>query len=158
MGQVTTDTGDVLINNNSYWHMETVATVQPTGNIYGYTHTWDTDQRPWGTGFHGAVVLTVVDQNWSLLYYTQPSVYGVSGGWDFTGPHAREEPLQGQMDVANVPQVAHIMIAQWYDPQSQFVKEVEDSLLQAMGKSTLELVAWLEQKLGAAIHWITTTL
>jgi hypothetical protein len=158
MSQVTVDSGDTIINHNKYWHMQTVATVQPSGQLYGYTHSWDTDQRPWGTGFHGGVFLTITDTQHNLLYFTPPSVYGVCGGWDFTGPHNRQDPLSGAMDPAKVPAVASIAIAQGYDPHSKFVNEIEQQLVGTMEKSVLDLLQWAESEFSVVIKWITTKL
>lgn len=156
--QVTQDSGDTIVGNNHYWHMQTIATVESNGQIYGYTHSWDTDNRVFGTGYHGVVGVTVLDGNHNLLYFTSPQRYGVCGGWDFTGPHDRQDPLQGQMDQAKVPQIATIQISLGIAPGSTFVQTLENALVGALEKNVLSVLQWMENELGMVIKWFETAL
>jgi hypothetical protein len=55
MGLVTKDTGDVHINGDPDWHMETQVSIEDSGELLGFTHSWTTGPYPWSPGFHGTM-------------------------------------------------------------------------------------------------------
>jgi hypothetical protein len=124
------DSGDVLINNNSAWHMHTNLTLNNDGTIRGSVRSWTTNgSDAFGSGFHAAVVVTFSDNNGKIIYQWS-NVYGVSGGFDFTGPHDRTDPIIASMPAAEAATVAGIAIVQTYDPQNNFLNGINHFLQQ----------------------------
>ena len=77
-----------------------------------------------------------VDAQGHLLGYLAPQRYGVSGGWDFTGPHDRQRliSLVG-IDPAVAAQVTQIVFAFGYDPYSEFLAQVEAELVKTINQA-----------------------
>ena len=95
---VSLDSGEQIINKNQNWHMRAWLTVdKQSGALTGYCRTWWTDNSVFGAGFHGGVSVNFVDAQGNLVSYLPPQRYGVSGGWDFTGPHDRSDSFPARL-------------------------------------------------------------
>src|SRR5579871_3047318 len=57
-----------------HW-METRATVSRTGRVDVKTSTWSANE---GSGFHGAVVVFLLDRDHNRLHSTEPKTFGVN--------------------------------------------------------------------------------
>ncbi len=156
---VTLDSGEQIINNNSNWHMHGWLTVnQQTGALTGFCRTWCTDNAPWGSGFHGGIAVQFVDAQGNLVGYLPPQRYGVSGGWDWTGPHDRQDSFPGQIDPAVAAQVAHIVFAFGYDPYSEFLAQVEAALAQAVNQAVSPVLNLIQGAFSGVISWVVGQL
>jgi hypothetical protein len=110
--------------------MQTAVTLNSDGTITGKVHSWTTNGGdPFGQGYHGAVAVTFSDANGNVLY-KWTNVFGVSGGWDPTGPHDRTDPIMAAIPAQDVQLVAGISITEAYDPQNTFLSGVDHFLSQ----------------------------
>jgi hypothetical protein len=154
-GLISVDSGEQLINHNSNWHMRSWLSVNTqTGQLTGYCHTWCTDNSPFGQGFHGAVAVQFVNAQGNLVGYLAPQRYGVSGGWDFTGPHDRQDSFPGQLDPAIAAQVAHVVFGFGYDPASEFLAEVEQTLVGTMNQTVGTVLNLITGQFAGVISWV----
>ena len=153
---VGSDSDPQQINNNADWHMQASASVNPaTGDVTGYCHSWTTNSgQPWGQGFHGTVLVTFKDANNVLVGALPAQRYGVSGGWDFTGPHDRYDQFPGHVDLAALGTVTHVGFAFTYDPQASFVGQLEAEIAQTLKKDVTSLVNLVEGAMGGIFQWV----
>jgi hypothetical protein len=113
---VSAYSGVANIGGTGAGHMETWVSIDNVGNLSGTTHTWDTD-NPFGifgfvTGFHGAVVVRLLDVNNNTIspdFTAGP--YGVEGG-DSRYDNWAATLTQDQRD-----RLYSIAICNFYDPQ-----------------------------------------
>lgn len=55
------------------------------------------------------------------------------GGWDYTGPHDRQDQIPGHVDLAALNTVTHIGYSFNYDPGSALLGKLENALLHTLG-------------------------
>jgi hypothetical protein len=152
---VSLDSDEQIINKNPNWHMRAWLTVnQQTGALTGFCRTWSTDDAPWGAGFHGGLAVQFVDAQGDLLGYLAPQRYGVSGGWDFTGPHDRQDSFPGQIDPAVAAQVTQIVFAFGYDPYSEFLAQVEAQLVKDINQAIGPVLNLIQNTFAGVITWV----
>lgn len=159
-GIVGSEGPESLINKNPDWHMQASASINPsTGDVVGYCHTWTTNSgTPWGQGFHGTVMVSFKDVNDALVGFLPPQNYGVSGGWDFTGPQTRLDHFPGHVDLLTLGTVTHVGYAYCYDPTSAFLGQLENALVQSLKQNVAGLVQLVEQNIGGVFAWVAASL
>ena len=152
---VSLDSGEQIINKDQNWHMQAWLTVnQQTGALTGYCRTWCTDNTIFGAGFHGGLAVQLVDAQGNLVGYLPPQRYGVSGGWDWTGPHDRYDSFPGQIDPAVAAQVANIVFGFGYDPYSEFLAQVEAELVRIINQSVGPVLNLIQSGFAGVISWV----
>lgn len=156
---VSLDSGEQIINKNQNWHMRAWLTVdKQSGALTGYCRTWCTDNSVFGAGFHGGVSVNFVDAQGNLVSYLPPQRYGVSGGWDFTGPHDRSDSFPGQIAPAAAARVTSIVFGFGYDPYSQFIAQLEADLLKAVNQSVTPVINLIQGGFAGVITWVAGSL
>ena len=91
--------------------MHSDVTVYATGLTNVVTHTWEvTDLR----GFKGAVAVTVLDQNKSVIWTSSTQHFGVDGRW--IGTSDRVDNWSDNVPATILPYVRYIAIVQQWDP------------------------------------------
>jgi hypothetical protein len=156
---VSLDSGEQIINKNQNWHMQAWLTVdKQSGALTGYCRTWCTDNSVFGAGFHGGVSVNFVDAQGNLVSYLPPQRYGVSGGWDFTGPHDRSDSFPGQIDPAAAARVTNIVFGFGYDPYSQFIAQLEADLLKAVNQSVTPVLNLIQSGFAGVISWVASSI
>ena len=152
---VSVDSGEQIINKDQNWHMQAWLTVnRQTGALTGYCRTWCTDNTIFGAGFHGGLAVHLVDAQGNLVGYLPPQRYGVSGGWDFTGPHDRSDSFPGQIDPAVAAQVTNIVFGFGYDPYSEFIAQLEAELLRLINLSVGPVLNLIQRDFAGVISWV----
>jgi hypothetical protein len=151
---------ECLINKDPDWHMQASASINPsTGDVVGYCHTWTTNSSvPWGPGFHGTVAVSFKDGNDVAVGFLPAQNYGVCGGWDYTGPHDRFDQFPGHVDLLVLGTVTHVGYVYLYDPQSAFLSQLENALIQTLKQPAGALEQLVEQNMGGVIEWVATIL
>jgi hypothetical protein len=153
------NSGEQIINKNQNWHMQAWLTVDnQSGALTGYCRTWCTDNSVFGAGFHGGVLVNLVDAQGNLVGYLPPQRYGVSGGWDFTGPHDRSDSFPGHIDPATAARVANIVFGFGYDPYSEFIAQVEANLLEAVNQSVAPVLNLIQSGFAGVISWVAGSI
>ena len=156
---VSVNSGEQIINNNQNWHMQAWLTVdRQSGALTGYCRTWCTDNSVFGAGFHGGVSVNFVDAQGNLVGYLPPQRYGVSGGWDFTGPHDRSDSFPGQIDPAAAARVTNIVFGFGYDPYSQFIAQLEADLPKAINQSVTPVLNLIQSGFAGVISWVAGSI
>lgn len=156
---VSLNSGEQIINKDQNWHMQAWLTVDnQSGALTGYCRTWCTDNSVFGAGFHGGVVVNLVDAEGNLVGYLPPQRYGVSGGWDHTGPHDRSDSFPGQIDPATAARVANIVFGFGYDPYSEFLTQVETGLLKAVNQSVTPVLNLIQSGFAGVISWVAGSI
>jgi hypothetical protein len=156
---VSLDSGEQIINKDQNWHMQAWLTVdKQSGALTGYCRTWCTDNSVFGAGFHGGVSVNFVDAQGNLVSYLPPQRYGVSGGWDFTGPHDRSDSFPGQIDPTAAARVTNIVFAFGYDPYSQFISQLETDLLEAVNQSVTPVLNLIQSGFAGVISWVAGSI
>ena len=156
---VSLDSGEHIINKNQNWHMRAWLTVdKQSGALTGYCRTWCTDNSVFGAGFHGGVSVNFVDAQGNLVSYLPPQRYGVSGGWDFTGPHDRSDSFPGQIDPTAAARVTNIVFGFGYDPYSQFIAQLEADLLKAVNQSVTPVINLIQSGFAGVISWVAGSI
>ena len=156
---VSLDSGEHIINKNQNWHMRAWLTVdKQSGTLTGYCRTWCTDNSVFGAGFHGGVSVNFVDAQGNLVSYLPPQRYGVSGGWDFTGPHDRSDSFPGQIDPTAAARVTNIVFGFGYDPYSQFIAQLETDLLKAVNQSVTPVLNLIQSGFAGVISWVAGSI
>ena len=105
---------------SGHW-MESRAILSRSGRIDVSTHTWSKSE---GAGFHGAVIVFLVDEHGNRLYSTAPRSYGVNSkhlpGDDRTDSFHEEVPA----DV--IAQANGVVIQHLYQPESEVLDRLRD--------------------------------
>ena len=105
---------------SGHW-MESRAILSRTGRIDVSTHTWSKSE---GAGFHGAVVVFLVDEHQNRLYSTKPRSYGVNSkhlpGDDRTDSF--HEPVPADI----IAQADGVVIQHLYRPESEVLDRLRD--------------------------------
>lgn len=105
---------------SGHW-MASRAILSRTGRIDVSTHTWSKSE---GAGFHGAVVVFLVDEHGNRLFSTKPRSYGVNSkhlpGDDRTDSFHEEVPPE------IIAQAAGVVIQHLYQPQSEVLDRLRD--------------------------------
>lgn len=105
---------------SGHW-MESRAILSRTGRIDVSTHTWSKSE---GAGFHGAVIVFLVDEHGNRLYSTTPRAYGVNSkhlpGDDRTDSFHEEVPAE------LVAQADGVVIQHLYQPESEVLDRLRD--------------------------------
>jgi hypothetical protein len=154
MPTLTLDSGEVLIAGNPDWHMQSLVSLdEGTGAIKVATHSWTTNEsNPLGAGFHAAVAVVFNDAAGKVIKAIR-AVYGVSGGWDPTGPHDRRDTIADNMTPQQASQVAKIGIGLAYDPKNTFEQAI-DQFLQQVSQDAGQFWSWLTQSFDALVKWL----
>lgn len=105
---------------SGHW-MESRAILSRTGRIDVSTHTWSKSE---GAGFHGAVIVFLVDEHGNRLYSTKPRSYGVNSrhlpGDDRTDSFYEELPAE------IIAEANGVVIQHLYQPESEVLDRLED--------------------------------
>ncbi|MEO7125361.1 MAG: IPT/TIG domain-containing protein [Nakamurella sp.] len=112
---VTCDSGVTTIGSSRDEHMQTVVTIQQSGQLSASTHIWDTSF--WGAlaGFHGAAVVSIFDEDDSILGAFSSVPYGIGVG------QSRNEPSwTGRLTQQQINTIAKVASSNVYDPQYTF--------------------------------------
>ncbi|MFM7138337.1 MAG: hypothetical protein ACKO1M_14950 [Planctomycetota bacterium] len=106
---------------SGHW-MESRAILSRTGRIDVSTHTWSKSE---GSGFHGAVIVFLVDEHGNRLSSTAPRSYGVNSkhlpGDDRTDSFHEEVPAE------IIAQADGLVIQHLYQPESEFLDRLRDA-------------------------------
>jgi len=106
---------------SGHW-MESRAILSRTGRIDIATHTWSKSE---GAGFHGAVIVFLVDEHGNRLYSTKPRSYGVNSkhlpGDDRTDSFHEEVPAE------IIAQADGLVIQHLYQPENEFLDRLRDA-------------------------------
>lgn len=104
-----------------HW-MESQAILSRTGRIDVFTHTWSKSE---GAGFHGAVIVFLVDEHGNRLYSTAPRSYGVNSrhlpGDDRTDSFHEAVPAE------IIARSDGLVIQHLYHPESEFLDRLRDA-------------------------------
>jgi hypothetical protein len=104
-----------------HW-MESRAILSRTGRIDVSTHTWSKSE---GAGFHGAVVVFLVDEHRNRLYSTRPRSYGVNSkhlpGDDRTDAFHEEVPVE------IIARADGLVIQHLYQPENELLDRLRDA-------------------------------
>ncbi len=104
-----------------HW-METRAVLSRTGRIDVHTHTWSKSE---GSGFHGAVVVFLLDKHRNRLHSTTPRQYGVNSkhlpGDDRTDAFHEDVPA----DI--IAQADALVIQHLYQPENEMLDRLRDA-------------------------------
>jgi hypothetical protein len=104
-----------------HW-METKAILSKTGRIDVKTRTWSANEL---SGFHGAVIVFLLDEQGNRLYSTVPQVYGVNSK-PLAGCHRDDaffEPLPADV----LPRVNALVIEHLYQPERQLLNRLKEA-------------------------------
>lgn len=106
---------------SGHW-MASEAILSRTGRIDVATHTWSKSE---GSGFHGAVVVFLIDKHHNRLYSTRPRSYGVNSkhlpGDDRTDSFHEEVPIE------IIAKAEGLVIQHLYRPESEFLDRLRDA-------------------------------
>jgi hypothetical protein len=104
-----------------HW-METRAVLSRTGRIDVHTHTWSKSE---GSGFHGAVVVFLLDKHRNRLHSTKPRQYGVNSkhlpGDDRTDAFHEDVPAE------TIAQADALVIQHLYQPENEILDRLKDA-------------------------------
>ena len=105
---------------SGHW-MESRTILSRTGRIDVATHTWSKSE---GAGFHGAVIVFLVDEHGNRLYSTKPRSYGVNSR-HLPGDD-RTDSFHEEVRPEIIAQAEGVVIQHLYQPRSEFLDRLED--------------------------------
>ena len=105
---------------SGHW-MESRAILSRTGRIDVATHTWSKSE---GAGFHGAVIVFLVDEHGNRLYSTKPRAYGVNS--KHLPGDDRTDSFHEEVRPEIIAQADGLVIQHLYQPESEFLDRLED--------------------------------
>jgi hypothetical protein len=104
-----------------HW-METRAVFSRTGRIDVHTRTWSKSEV---SGFHGAVVVFLLDKHRNRLYSTEPQSYGVNS--KMLPGDERTDSFHEVVPAEIIAKTDAIVIQHLYQPQSEFLDRLHDA-------------------------------
>lgn len=123
---VTTGPGPIALSQghrlaSGHW-MESRAILSRTGRIDVSTHTWSKSE---GAGFHGAVVVFLVDEHRNRLYSTRPRSYGVNSR-HLPGDE-RTDAFHEEVPPEIIACADGLVIQHLYQPESEVLDRLRDA-------------------------------
>ena len=104
-----------------HW-MESRAILSRQGRIDVSTQTWS---RSEAAGFHGAVVVFLVDEHQNRLYSTRPRSYGVNSK-HLPGDY-RTDSFHEEVPTEIIAEADGLVIQHLYQPESEFLDRLRDA-------------------------------
>lgn len=104
-----------------HW-METRAVFSRTGRIDVNTRTWSKSEV---SGFHGAVIVFLVDKHRNRLYSTEPQSYGVNS--KMLPGDERMDSFHEVVPAELIVKTDAIVIQHLYQPQNEFLDRLRDA-------------------------------
>lgn len=105
---------------SGHW-MESRAILSRTGRIDVATHTWSKSE---GAGFHGAVIVFLVDEHGNRLHSTKPRSYGVNS--KHLPGDDRTDSFHEQVPPEVIARADGVVIQHLYQPESEILDRLED--------------------------------
>jgi hypothetical protein len=105
---------------SGHW-MESRAILSRTGRIDVATHTWSKSE---GAGFHGAVIVFLVDEHGNRLYSTKPRSYGVNSR-HLPGDD-RTDSFHEEISAEIIAAANGVVIQHLYQPESEVLDRLKD--------------------------------
>lgn len=105
---------------SGHW-MESRAILSRSGRIDVATHTWSKSE---GSGFHGAVIVFLVDEHGNRLYSTKPRSYGVNS--KHLPGDDRTDSFHEQVPPEVIARADGVVIQHLYQPESEILDRLED--------------------------------
>jgi hypothetical protein len=104
-----------------HW-METRAVLSRAGRIDVFTRTWSKNET---SGFHGAVVVFLVDEHRNRLYSTKPRPYGVNS--KYLPGDDRTDTFHEKVPAEIIAKADGIVIEHLYQPESEILDRLRDA-------------------------------
>jgi hypothetical protein len=106
---------------SGHW-MESRAILSRTGRIDVSTHTWSKSE---GAGFHGAVVVFLLDEHRNRLHSTKPRSYGVNS--KHLPGDERTDAFHEDVPADIIDRADALVIQHLYQPESEFLDRLRDA-------------------------------
>ncbi len=107
--------------SKGHW-MESRAVLSRTGRIDVHTRSWSNHEV---AGFHGAVVVFLLDKNRNRLYSTEPRQYGVNATM-FPGDD-RTDVFHEDVPAEIIAQTDALVIQHLYKPENELLDRLKDA-------------------------------